>query len=435
MIGFFVSRTFFWLVVLGMYLNLLLSSDAPRAAPFYAINFAIVVFSTVALVGSSSPSYSSYRSVSMFSLILFGVTPLFEFQGGLTYQYHDLSIFDEYAATSAIVLLGMVCFFLGYKIKPKPKPINHKFLIKNPIFLVLYSALCGFLILSYNSFSLISLFVRGGDFDQTVGGSPFDAMFLVVIFPVPMCALMAYLAFSERRDPTILWLLVLLALFFNFPTGMPRFLSAALYLSAIFLYKPSLFRSKLTLPVSSFFAIFIIFPFIGSFRNLTSFSNIEIFFGYDILTAGAFDAFQNFVLTREFIDVSYGYQALGALLFFVPRAFWPGKPVDSGTLLGTEVGFPHLNIALNFLGEGYINFGILGVLLFGLALGVFCSRLDNKLERSEFWYPSAYLFAVAFPALSFFVMRGGLLSAVAYCSGLFVCFVVISALFVRRARL
>lgn len=434
MINFFVTRVLFWLVILAIYTNLLISNNVPGGGWFLIVNLLIIILSTVALIGRGAPSYSSYRCVFVFSLILFGITPLFEFQRGITYQYHDQLIFEQYAFTAAIVLLGMICFIAGYRIKPKVRSFTYAFRVPHPFLLVLFSGFCGFLILSYNSYSIISMFVRGGELDQTVGGSSFDLIFSVIIFPVPMCALILYLAFAQHRDPVVLALLVILALFFNFPTGMPRFLSATLYLTTLYAYRPNLFRSRIILPSVILIGVFFIFPLLGSFRNLNSLSDIRVVFGYDIIASGAFDAFQNFVLTIEYLGVSYGYQMLGAIFFFVPRTIWPEKPIDTGSLLAHETGMPHQNIALNYLGEGYANFGISGVVVFGFILGVFCARLDTRLLQSSFRSPAWFLFAAAFPALSFFLMRGGLLSAVAYSVGLLVCFFLLTSLFTRKTH-
>jgi hypothetical protein len=50
-----------------------------------------------------------------------------------------------------------------------------------------------------------------------------------------------------------------------------------------------------------------------------------------------YDAFINIGVAMEVVQengFSYGYQLLSALLFFVPRTIWPGKPESSGLVLG-----------------------------------------------------------------------------------------------------
>ena len=77
-----------------------------------------------------------------------------------------------------------------------------------------------------------------------------------------------------------------------------------------------------------------------------------------------------------------------------------------------------------FIAEGYINFGIMGVILFMLILGITLSKIDKI-----FWHNSSLNPFSAHSILYklilewfFFVMRGDLLSSFAYTIGLIISF-------------
>lgn len=81
-------------------------------------------------------------------------------------------------------------------------------------------------------------------------------------------------------------------------------------------------------------------------------------------------------------------------LFFIaiPRSIWSDKPKNTETLVGSWLhpGVEGMSVPPGIIGDLYINFGILGVvLMFGF--GVFFSLLDRKLSAQNFilWSVSA----------------------------------------------
>ncbi len=70
---------------------------------------------------------------------------------------------------------------------------------------------------------------------------------------------------------------------------------------------------------------------------------------------------------------------------------------------------------MNFYGEGFINFGVIGVVLFSLALAFIYSYF----ERNCFNTPSNRIFYYFLIGSLFYVFRGDLLSPFAYMVGTF----------------
>ena len=166
-------------------------------------------------------------------------------------------------------------------------------------------------------------------------------------------------------------------------------------------------------------AIFIIFPFLDKFRRFNGFENFNFKIDYVYLKQGHFDGYQNFVRVLELDLITSGRQLLGALLFFVPRSFWETKPIGSGTFLSEILSLEYYNIAMPFIGEGYINFGIVGSILFMFLFGILLGNLDRvvwKLKRSNESHIFIFYYYFLFGWV-FLIMRGDLINAFAVLVG------------------
>jgi len=122
----------------------------------------------------------------------------------------------------------------------------------------------------------------------------------------------------------------------------------------------------------------------GSQRKaLLSLENATLLLGgstisYRVLefTAGNVPQYQGFL---------YGSGYVPGLMFWIPRAIWPSKPVGSGYVitqrwLGTEK--PSYTVSFTFIGEAYVNFGWVGVILVMLVTGKIV-RVLNTYMRQE----------------------------------------------------
>lgn len=176
-----------------------------------------------------------------------------------------------------------------------------------------------------------------------------------------------------------------------------------------------------------FMGLFVFFPFLNYFRY--GFKEFEMPGLYELmfaqLTELHFDAYSNIIATINYCQtygVSYGYQMLGVLLFFVPRSIWVSKPISSGEALGDYIAVNHTlsmsNISNPIMSEFYINFGLIGVIGGALLMAFFVNRLEVKRVTSRYTYSiiAGYLFMI---------YRGDLMSAFAYCSGTYLVMVYI----------
>ena len=101
---------------------------------------------------------------------------------------------------------------------------------------------------------------------------------------------------------------------------------------------------------------------------------------------------------------------MGVFLFFVPRSLWPEKPIGSGYVIAHENNYIHDNLSMNFFGEGYINFGIFGSIVFVVFLALLNARLDAKFwsaDRPKTVFVVGYLVGIGF---EFTILRGALMN-------------------------
>jgi hypothetical protein len=166
---------------------------------------------------------------------------------------------------------------------------------------------------------------------------------------------------------------------------------------------------------------FLIFPIIGQIvhnknviitLNNLNFNYLESFRSLD------YDAWSNIMATIKYVGhhgITYFNQLLGSILFFIPRKLWTNKPLSSGHLIGNYL-IDHYNMWFNnlsnpLISEGYINFGIFGVIIFAFLYGLFNTIIDKFKNKNI----SIYIFASVY---SIFLLRGDLMSSFAYLIGL-----------------
>jgi oligosaccharide repeat unit polymerase len=89
-------------------------------------------------------------------------------------------------------------------------------------------------------------------------------------------------------------------------------------------------------------------------------------------------------ITKDDLPLQWGMTYYTQLVNPIPRAIWPGKPVaDAGLLLARAYGAvdkngePTMTNSPGFLGEAYLNFGFLGLLLVPALAGVFVRAWDE----------------------------------------------------------
>jgi len=134
-----------------------------------------------------------------------------------------------------------------------------------------------------------------------------------------------------------------------------------------------------------------------------------------------YDAFVNIGVVIEIVEksgLSYGFQSLSALLFFVPRSIWQGKPDSSGLVVGDylidKYDFWFANLSNPLVSEGFMNFGYFGVILMAFLLAITIVYFLTWLNSNDFLKKAlAFYFAMHL----IFLLRGDFTNGFSYFIG------------------
>lgn len=262
------------------------------------------------------------------------------------------------------------------------------------------------------------MFLRGIADDLKDSEDTGNAVGLIIgkfIRPIPFCCYLysKLCADSSKKLKTILFLIMTISIF---PTSLARNAVAMFWLPVCMVNFELLYKKYLFTCIF-FILIFLVFPFLDNFRSYNGVISTDFDFSY-LLTMN-FDSSQMFMTVMKWDIVTYGKQLLGVIFFFVPRTLWPDKAIGSGHYVANIQGaFP--NISMPYFGEGFINFGFIGVVIFTILLAYITAKLDVRywLNRQLFTWKSSMGFYLILVGALFFILRGDLLSSIAYTTGI-----------------
>lgn len=429
-----LSRTWLPIILIGFAISFDLKYD-PIGITFLFLTIQTTTF--LIYLFTRSKNINLIIAYNIFSIFFLNIIPWLHYSENIIlWRTHPIepSTYITLNATIFITnLLLFIIYFTNRKKNNNKKSITkEKKVNKKTILVLLTLSSLSFTLLFYlNNFSILQLLFRGVQDEirlVTIESSSLNLLLGLVSRLIPVfCFLYAATEFKNLR--IIKFLLFLLMLASVFPTGVARYLVAFAYIPLMLIYIPRL-RSAPLFSATMLISLLFVFPFLNQFRHFSGVENLKFLPTSDFFFAAHFDAYENFASAIEETYISFGWQLLGALLFFVPRAFWPEKPVGSGYQLADQLGYIFNNISMPFLGEGYVNFGFIGVFLFTIALGYLIRHLDqkfsigkNKFDQVNF-STSIYFYLIG---SLFFILRGDLLSSTAYVTaGLFSAFLVSS---------
>ena len=413
---------------------------------FITTNLLIILISTSQIYYSRN-NFSSRNIVFIFVLFFFGLSPLYQVNTHFRTWGYFLTPSEILITNSAIIFcLILFSFFsrpiLANKHKSEEcnisnvakssseklfdfiKVCNLKLSIKIQIMLLLLSSLLFVVFFWYYEYNILGILFRGGIYEPNFRGSMTEYLVISYFVRPLIFNIFLFTSFHKGLNNIVLILLFILAIVAVFPTGVPRFFAAVIYLTylTIFIFKNLRINISLLFVLS--FSLIFIFPFLDIFRwfkdsNLTNYEvSIDLY-------SGNFDAFGMFALALSKGVVVYGANILTAILFFVPRTIWPTKEVGSGHKISGELDLTLDNVSMPFFAEGYLALGILGLILFPLILArvvyladkYFYNNTLNE-ENISILSPLKIIFFFNFIFLCFFILRGDLLSSYAYLFGI-----------------
>jgi hypothetical protein len=389
-----------------------------------------------------SPFLSTYI---VFNFLFFLVAPLAQIS---EFNMMETPVFTHYfpfseltfIKTNGLIAIFNVVFFLFYvgckdyiKIKKK-KPVKKTYSLSSIFIFIILSVLV--LIINYDFF--LDELSRPSWLTSTYNVSHL-LIVKKVLFLMPLAgAILCIDYYKNYKINTQKWILatamlfflIALLLLFKNPLTEKRNALGPIYLLLLFLFVPKLLNSNVKSTLLLFVVMIIGFP-LSQFLTHIDYgfdeilTNPSLLFAKNQLSEGYmslnYDAFINIGVVMEHVEfegLSYGYQLLSGLLFFVPRSIWAAKPDASGLIVGNHVidhyDFHFANLSNPYIAEGYMNFGIIGVVFMAIVLALSIVYFLTWLNSSN---PFKKSIAFYFAMHLIFLLRGDFTSGYSYFIG------------------
>ena len=410
------------------------------------LTFAINLFFSSICFFSSVKKYPYSFCVMfwLFSIVFFSVAPLVQYLA--SWSAWGLSATDdEITRCNLLISLWQICFYIGTKINFRIQSINHKeYYLRFSGILIVLAISCAFSAILLYTNGIDGLLFRGSRVGIS-SNSTLSLLFFHVFRNTILYTFVFTLLIPKKRKTKrfLCFIAGFLFLLTCFPTSISRYMAGAFYFGMLIIFWGK-DNCNIWFTILVFLGLTIAFPIFSIFRKIQTISNLNNIgtlanqaVSESFLTVN-YDAHNMFISVRQytqFFGFSYGRQLLGALLFFVPRTIWPGKPIGTGAMVISSLyRSSFTNVSMPLIGEAYVNFGVIGIVLFALAIGTASSYLDkkywmcqSKIQTINIIYPFAVFYF-------FFLQRGDLLSSGAYLIANVVIGVLVSQLTTRRIK-
>ncbi len=246
----------------------------------------------------------------------------------------------------------------------------------------------------------------------------------------PLVAAFAALLVLRRQQrqvrPLVLLPVVLGALIvLSNPVSSPRYVAGTAALSSLVaLGAVATVRRLRVFTVVLAVGLVLVFPYADIARNVGQSGSDKTGGPAVVLSSPDFDAFDQINNSLAYVDKTSpvpGRQLFGALLFFVPRNVWSGKPQDTGIALADFRGYKVTNLSAPLWAEAYVNGGWVGLVGLMAVLGAAVRRWDDRADRVRPRPNSPGVLATTLPFYVIIMLRGSLLQSMAGFTVLVVC--------------
>ncbi|WP_286964575.1 MULTISPECIES: O-antigen polysaccharide polymerase Wzy [Acinetobacter] len=400
-----------FLAIIIIFLSFYMGLNFDYVGVSFLINCLAVIFLICVVL---KENISSILFFYIFNLLFFCFVPWVNYTEGVIFWSNEIFSKDDYFFSNILIFFINFLILFFYKISPVFVSVESRVLkAKNFSLNLLICFFCSFIIFNAANFNIDKIFFRGIlDDDNIYEYSSFETLLIQVSRFLPAFIFIKFFL-DKRYFESFIFLFFLI--FCAFPTGIPRYLVAYIYIPVLLIVIPSLKSSRKICSIM-IFSMIILFPFLNEFRYYYWGKEIKIIPDLAFFNQAHFDAYQNFMEVIRVDYITYGKQILVVMLFFIPRSFWESKPIGSGAQLAIDNNYIFTNISMPYIAEGYVNFGYIGIIIFILFASFFMKQIDfkylNNIKLSEHNFSIAK--GVFFCAAIFFISRGDLLSSFAY---------------------
>ena len=432
----------------------------------FFINFLIITaiaYYHLNIERAFSPFLTSFV---VFNYLFFFLAPIFQissmnylnFRFPNDFAYSDSSV----VIANILILIFNLVFILSYLFfkdnkldSNEEQSFEPNFKYNTPLVILVLLVICFFItLLNYeyllNDISNSVYVIK----DESTSSLLLKKKFL---FFIPLAGIVIALKYLQTRNKInrntvfILFFLItflILLVFFKNTFTEKRNTLGPIYISLIYLFFPKLLNSNAKFFLFMFLAMVVVFPLSSTLTHIDA--SLEQIFAepkliYDSFLrfgsiSGAFeslhyDAFANIMATVEYVKLyglSWGFQLLGVCLFFIPRSLWTTKPLSTGELIGnylfdtTPRNFTNLSNPV--VSEGFINFGLTGIVALAILLAFFMIKFIVWLKTNDCLKQFiAFYFAVHL----MFLLRGDLTNGFSYFIGPLVSILLLPKLLIR----
>ena len=391
----------------------------------FIINGLIIIIGCV----SCTKNYSLNKIFWYFSFFFLFLAPLIQYISDTKLWKYEISD-SSYVKTNLLLTIWFITYSICYWIKrdkniqeQETKQDNnaHKIAFSKKYLNIGVIVVTILMAISIIMIGFKNLFIRGqSSLDIEVGFIRDILTNFIRITPVYFLIYSIYYYKKENKKAKLYVLYFAIVTFIlNFPISITRYWVGTVYIG-IGLVLLGKFLTNKKFDIAIIIIILVVFPLFQAFkwyslsevvRGEMSSSIASIYKNVD------FDAYSMFARTIEYTDekgITNGGQIIGTIFFFIPRAIWTNKPVPTGELVSDAQGQEFTNLSCPLPAEGYINFGLIGTIIFAAIIGVVLRKLDNIYwkEREDVTYIDlTYPFGLG---LLIFLLRGALHPVVVY---------------------
>ena len=426
--------TSFYLMYFG-YVNLNKTPNLYFLITNFIINTLLIV-----LIIKNYRNYSLKNIVYIFLFIFFGISPIFQFN-------NNFYVWGEYLKDKEIIIsnLSIIFIILIFNFTSRPifkiknfnpscikesnkylnirvKQLKFSMSLKSQFILFIFLLFLFYNLISQYNFNIINFIYRSGDSENGFSGNQISFLFFsYFIRPLIFNSFIFYF-FCKNKSYPIYILVLFISIFAIFPTGVPRFFAATIYLTLFCIIINYYTKFDLSLFLIISIGLIFIFPFLDLFRWMNLNNNIfDYSFNFD-LQSGNFDAYGMYTLAINRMPILYGSNFFSAFLFFIPRTLWPSKSIGSGALVSNKLNLELDNVSMPLFAEGYLAFGFLGIIFIVLILSRYVYTVDyyfyNYISTHKISSPIILIIYLNLIFLLFFMLRGDFLSSFAYLIGI-----------------
>lgn len=350
--------------------------------------FCIGIISIINIIKDNKP-FSLNKVFWYFNFFFLFLAPLLQYFGG--YHPWNYNISDNIYFKCNLLIIMWMLIYMAVNIlvdsKKKLKENKKEQVVqttKNEIIkLFVFSIIAIGILISLIGFN--NMFLRESNAVE-IGSDLINSIVSKFLRSIPLFSLAIYLLLVKkqkaRKSILVLLLFGILVLISNFPTSISRYWIGASYLGLALIY----FKDKMKNRVFDIILIItlaVIFPFFTLFKNNDLMTVInskmvlsidQMFFNVDF---DAYSMFARIVMYTKDFGLEYGHQLLCSLFFFIPRAIWVTKPYPTGVMVATKQGAFYTNLSSPLISEAYVDFGVIGVVIYAIMIAYIISWLDN----------------------------------------------------------